>query len=105
MAIKKVTGLLKKLTLRFLEAAYFHVEPVFREAAEGEGSGDSSGVKWHGFNAIGLPGAKYHAMTGQVENSNLVRQARAAGKGFQAQVLDRPDYYGSFEQYNSLKIN
>jgi len=103
--VNAVAKILKRLTLKFLEAAYFHVEPVFKEAAEGEGDGDGGGVKWHGFNAIGLPGAKYHAMTGQVENSNLVRQARAAGKGFQAQVLERPDYYGSFEQYNSLKIN
>ncbi|MEM6812054.1 MAG: hypothetical protein AAF549_06275 [Pseudomonadota bacterium] len=104
MAVQKFTGFLKRLTLNFLEAAYFHAKPDFEEAAKG--SGDSSGgVKWHGFNAIGLPGAKYHAMTGQAENTQLVREARAAGKGFQAQVLDRPDYYGSFETYNTLKIN
>ena len=103
MAIKKVTGLLKKLTLRFLEAAYFHVEPIFREAAEGSGD-DSGGAKWHGWAPIGLPGAKFHAMTGQAENTQLVRQSRAAGKGFQAQVLERPDYYGSFEKYNKFSM-
>ena len=102
MAIKKVTGLLKRLSLLFWEAVLWHCEPEFREAAEG--SGDSGGAKWHKWAPIGLPGAKFHAMTGQMEKSHDVRRSRAEGRGFRAQVLNRPDYYGSFEKVNSLKM-
>lgn len=105
MAVDTVKTMLKRLSRSFLDAVLDHVEPVFNDAATGGSSGDGGGVQWHGWAAIGLPGAKFHAMTGQAENTNLVRQARAAGKGFSAQVLERPDYYGAFEQYNSLKIN
>ncbi len=79
-----------------------HVEPAFNEAAGGEG--DGGGVKFHGMNPIGIPGAKFHAMTGQMEKSHDVRRARMEGKNFRGTVLDRPDYYGSFEKTNSLKM-
>jgi len=103
MPIKKVRTLLKRLSRTFVDAAIHHVEPVFNEAAEGD-DGDGGGVKWHGKAPIGIPGAKFHAMTGQTENSNLVRQERAAGREYREQVLDRPDYYGSFEKCNKLQM-
>lgn len=78
-----------------------HVEPVFNEAAGGESSG---GVKWHKMAPIGLPGAKFHAMTGQMEKSHDVRRARAEGKGFRNSVLERADYYDAFEKYNNLTM-
>ena len=79
------------------------IEPVFREAAEGEG--DGGGVKYHGWKPFGLPGAKFHAMTGQSESNNDVRRSRADGKSFRNHtVLNREDYYDSFEQYNNFKI-
>lgn len=79
-----------------------HVEPVFNDAA---GSGDDGGgAKWHAWAPIGLPGAKFHAMTGQMEKSHDVRRARMEGKSFRNTVLDRADYYGAFEQYNNLKM-
>lgn len=54
-------------------------------------AGDS---KYHGWGIRGLPGAKYHAMTGQAENTHLVRQQRAAGRDFREYVvLQHPDYY------------
>lgn len=54
-------------------------------------AGDPS---YHGWAIRGLPGAKYHAMNGQMENSNLVRQQRAAGRNFREYVvLQHPDYY------------
>lgn len=79
-----------------------HVEPVFNEAAEGEG--DGGGAKWHGWAPIGLPGAKFHAMTGQMEKSHDVRRARAEAKANRNSVLDRADYYDSFDKVNSLKM-
>ncbi len=80
-----------------------HVEPVFREAAEGSGE-DGGGVTWHTIDPMGLPGAKFHAMTGQSENTQVIRQNRAAAKGYANQVLDRADYYDSFEQYNNFSM-
>lgn len=79
-----------------------HVEPVFNEAAGETDSG--GGAKWHGWAPIGLPGAKFHAMTGQMEKSHDVRRARMEGKNFRNEVLQRADYYGAFEKYNSLKM-
>jgi len=103
MTVEKVTSLLKRLSRSFLDAVLDHVEPVFNEAASGES--DGGGVKWHGWAPIGLPGAKFHAMTGQAENTNLVRQARVAGKASSATAMGRPDYYGDFDKFNSLTIN
>ncbi len=102
MAVQKVQNLLKRLSRTFLDAVLDHVEPVFNEAAGG--GGDSGGAKWHGWAPIGLPGAKFHAMTGQAENTNLVRQARIAGKACSATTMGRPDYYGSFEKYNRFSM-
>ncbi len=78
------------------------IEPVFREAAEGEG--DDDGAKWHGMCPIGIPGAKFHAMTGQTEASNDVRRSRVEGKSYRNKVIDRADYYDSFDKVNSLKM-
>jgi len=102
MTVTVVKNLLKRLSRSFLDAVLDHIEPVFNEAAEGES--DGGGAKWHGWAPIGLPGAKFHAMTGQAENTNLVRQSRAANKGFSAQTMGRPDYYGSFEKYNKFSM-
>jgi len=103
MAIKKVKSLLKRLNRTFLDAVLDHVEPVFNKAASG--GDDSGGAKWHKWAPIGLPGAKFHAMTGQAENTNLVRQSRIAGKASSATAMGRPDYYGDFDKFNSLTIN
>jgi len=77
--------------------------PLFREAASGAGDEDG-GTPFHGWAPIGLPGAKFHAMTGQMEKSHDVRRARAEGRAYRAQIMGRPDYYGSFEKCNSLKM-
>lgn len=79
------------------------IEPVFREAAEGEGDG-GGGATYHGWAPIGLPGAKFHAMTGQMEKSHDVRRARAEARNFRSQAMDRPDYYSSFEKTNNFKM-
>lgn len=102
MAVQKVHNLLKRLSRTFLDAVLDHVEPVFNEAAGG--GDDGGGAKWHGWAPIGLPGAKFHAMTGQMEKSHDVRRARAAGKACSATVMGRPDYYGSFEKTNSFSM-
>ncbi len=78
------------------------IEPIFREAAEG--NGDGGGATYHGWAPIGLPGAKFHAMTGQTEKSHDVRRARKEGRAFRAKVTGRPDYYGSFEKTNNFKM-
>lgn len=78
-----------------------HVEPVFNEAA---GGGDDGGASWHAWAPIGLPGAKFHAMTGQMEKSHDVRRARMEGRNFRGTVMDRPDYYGSFEKTNNFTM-
>ena len=92
------------IALSFFNAAndLDHVEPVFNDAAGG--GDDDGGVKWHGIIPIGLPGAKFHTMTGQMEKSHDVRRARAEARASRDSVLDRPDYYGSFEKTNSLKM-
>lgn len=79
------------------------IEPIFREAAEGDDD-SSGGVKWHGCGGVGIPGAKYHAMTGQTEKSNDVRQARKAAKSYRNKVINRAEYYDAFEKINSLKV-
>lgn len=104
MALQKVTGMLKRLSRSFVEAAEDVLPVIFREAAEG-GDESGGGAKFHGMAIIGLPGAKFHAMTGQSEGSHEVRRARIEGKAFSQTSLGRPDYYGAFEQYNSLTIN
>jgi hypothetical protein len=78
-----------------------HIEPIFRQAA---GYLQMDKVKFHGKAIIGLPGAKYHTMVGQVEGSALVRRARAAGRALRDQILGRPDYYASFEKYNNFTM-
>ena len=80
-----------------------HIEPVFNDAADGKGE-SGGGVKWHAKDIIGLPGAKFHAMTGQMESSHDVRRARAEAKNFRNEVLDRAEYYGAFEKYNNFTM-
>lgn len=79
-----------------------HVEPAFNEAAGETDSG--GGVKWHAIAPMGLPGPKFHAMTGQMEKSHDVRRARVEAKGARASAMGQPDYYGSFEKINSFKM-
>jgi len=102
MAVKVVQNVLKRLSRSFIDAVLSHVEPVFNEAASG--GDDGGGASWHGWAPIGLPGAKFHAMTGQAENTNLVRQSRAAGKACSAATMGRPEYYGNFQKYNSFSM-
>ena len=78
------------------------IEPVFREAAEGEGEG--GGVKWHGMGGVGVPEAKYHAMTGQAEATQDVRRSRMDAKNYRNKVIGRAEYYDSFEKYNTLEV-
>ena len=102
-SLKKIVALSAKSFKNASEHIEEHVEPIFREAAEGEGE-SGGGAKWHGMGIMGIPGAKFHAMTGQSENTQLIRQSRAAAKGYQNQVLDRADYYDSFEKYNNFSM-
>ena len=85
----------------FFTRAAKHIEPIFRMVA---GLEQNQKAKWHGWAPIGLPGAKFHAMTGQSEKSHLVRLARKYARAFRDQVLRRPDYYASFDRYNRLKM-
>jgi hypothetical protein len=101
MALKTLKGIAKLLQESFFDAACDHIVPIFTEAASG---GDSGGVSYHGMGPIGIPGAKYHTMGGQNENTNLVRKARSAAKAVRNRVLNRPDYYGNFEKYNNLQM-
>lgn len=104
MAKINLKSLAAIIALSFFNAVNaVHIEPVFNEAA-GDTSGDSGGAKWHAKDIIGIPGAKFHAMTGQAEGSQDVRRARAEGKAFRAQAIDRPDYYGSFEKTNNFTM-
>ena len=58
------------------------------------GIGGWEEVSYHGWGIRGLPGAKYHAMNGQSENTHLIRKDRAGGKDFRERVvLQHPDYY------------
>jgi len=103
MAKKGLKTLATLIALSFFDAANaVHIEPVFNEAAGG--SEDGGGATWHKWAPIGLPGAKFHAMTGQMEKSHDFRRSRAEAKGFRNTVLDRADYYDSFEKVNSLKM-
>ncbi len=103
MAKINLKSLATIITLSFFNAVHaIHIEPVFNEAAGG--GDDSGGATWHKWAPIGLPGAKFHAMTGQMEKSHDVRRSRMEARNFRGTVLDRPDYYGSFEKTNSLKM-
>ena len=102
MPVKAVKGLIKKLSLVFYEAIH-HIEPLFNEAAEGEGE-RGGGAKFHGMGPIGIPGAKFHAMTGQAEGTADIRRMRAEGRAFSAEVAGRPDYYSDYANVNSLKM-
>jgi chitinase len=87
----------------FTKASKFieDIQPVFHQAAFGK---MVKRLSFHGKAIIGLPGAKFHAMTGQVENSHLVRRARAEGRAWRDRVIGRPGYYGAFANFNSLKM-
>ena len=104
MAKGAMKKMLKRLSRTFLDAVLDRVEPVFNSAAEGEDSKSPTKVKWHKKNPIGIPVPKFHAMTGQAERTHEVRRSRIESKAGRAAAMGRPDYYGSFEKVNSLKM-
>ncbi len=98
--LKKLGALIKNSFFNACNA--LEIVPVFYEAAGGGSS--SGGVKYHGKAIIGLPGAKYHAMTGQAENSADVRRTRANGRAHRNQVIGRPAYYSDYDKYNNFTV-
>jgi hypothetical protein len=99
----KLKRLAQRIKISFFDACHaLDILPVFREAA---GGGESSGgLGYHDKTPIGIPGAKFHAMTGQAEKSADVRRQRANDRANRNRVLGRPDYYSNFEKYNNFKV-
>lgn len=58
---------------------------------------EEEAAKWHGWGIRGLPGAKYHAMLGQIEKTHDIRRQRANARAFRNQIIQRPNYYSSFD--------
>lgn len=75
------------------------IKPVFLDAANGL---KRVAAEWHDKTPIGIPGAKFHAMIGQIENSHVVRMARQNGRDFRDRF--RPAYYAIFAKINSLQM-
>lgn len=95
--LKRGFGYAYRAAVRVLDA---EAKPDFDEAAGLE----KRSAKWHGWAPIGLPGAKFHAMTGQMEKSHDVRRARAAGRAYRAESMGRPAYYDIFAKINNFKM-